>query len=82
MSLALTSTIYSPTAATFDAAATAAALWVLLLPLRVFLFVVFIYFDYIFSIFFGCFLFLFQLKSLEIKLNTLRNNGMNISRVE
>lgn len=54
MSLALTSTIYSPTAATFDAAA-AAALWVLLLPLRVFLFVVFIYFDYIFSIFFGCF---------------------------
>lgn len=54
MSLALTSTIYSPTAATFDAAA-AAALWVLLLPLRVFLFVVFIYFDYIFSIFFGWF---------------------------
>lgn len=80
MSLALTSTIYSPTAATFDAAA-AAALWVLL-PLRVFLFVVFIYFDYIFSIFSVLFLFLFQLKSLQIKLNTLRNNGMNISRVE
>lgn len=59
MSLALTSTIYSPTAATFDAAAaTDAALWVLLLPLRVFLFVVFIYFDYIFSIF-SVFFFIF-----------------------